>query len=328
MRRREFIAGLGVAALAWPLAARAQQAERMRRVGIFVPFVADDREATGLVTTLVQELRRLGWTEGRNLRLDYRWAGNDTDRYRVNASELVGAAPDAIVAYGNSLSRALLAATRTVPIVFVGAIDPVGGGLVASLSRPGGNATGFAGIEFTVGAKWLELLKQIAPRVTRVAVLRNATIAGGGQFGAIQTAAPSFRVELRPLDARDADAIERGLAAFAREPNGALIVTASAAAALYRDEIITLAARHRLPAIYPDRRFVTAGGLISFGRDPLEAPRGAAGYVDRILKGEKPADLPVQAPVKYEMVLNLKTAKALGLDVPETLLATADELIK
>jgi putative tryptophan/tyrosine transport system substrate-binding protein len=325
--RRDFIVGLGGAA-AWGAAARAQQPDRVRRIGIFTNFAADDPDTSHTIAAFVQELQRLGWTEGRNARFDYRWAGNDADRYPAYASELVALAPDVILASGGSITGALLAKTRTVPIVFAGTVDPVGGGFVASLARPGGNATGFAGIEYRVSAKWLEMLKQIAPPVTRVAVIRNATIAGGGQLGAIQTAAPSFRVDLRPIDARDAGAIERGLAALAREPNGGLIVTGGAAALSYRDLIVMLAARHRLPAVYPGRLFVTGGGLISYGPDSSDQYRRAAGYADRILRGAKPADLPVQAPVKYEMLINLKTAKALGFAIPNTLLATADEVIE
>ena len=271
----------------------------------------------------------MGWTDGRNVRIDIRWGAGDADRIRKYAAELVALAPDVILATGSAAVGPLLQATRTVPIVFVHVADPVGAGFVESLARPGGNATGFTTFEYGMSGKWLELLKEIAPGVTRAAVLRDPAIAAGiGQFGAIQSVAPSLGVEVSPVDVRDAGEIERAVAAFARAPNGGLIVTASALAIVHRDLIITLAARHKLPAVYFARYFVTGGGLISYGPDLVDQYRRAAGYVDRILKGEKPADLPVQAPTKYELVINLKTAKALGLDVPPTLLARADEVIE
>src|SRR5712671_2086588 len=325
MRRREFITLLGGAAT-WPLAARAQQPERMRRIGVLLNAAADDAEYQARLGAFLQALALLGWTIGRNVRIDTRWA-NNADDIRRHAAELAALAPDVILASGAGPVGALLQATRTVPIVFPFAVDPVGAGLVDSLARPGGNATGFMIFEFSVGGKWLELLKQIAPSVTRAAVLRTQGT-GTSQFAAIQTAAPSLRVEVNPINMRDAGEIERAVAAFARSPNGGLIVTGTATATLHRNLIITLAARHKLPAVYSDRIFVTGGGLISYGPDRLDQYRRAAGYVDRILKGEKPADLPVQAPTKYELVLNLKTAKALGMTVPDTLLARADEVIK
>ena len=328
MRRREFILALGGAAVAWPLAARAQP-ERMRRIGVLMNLAADDPESSARLTAFLQGLQQLGWTDGRNVRIDTRWAAGDADRYRKSATELVALMPDVILATGTSAVAPLQQATRTVPIVFVQVIDPVGAGLVASLARPGGNATGFTLFEYGMSGKWLELLKEIAPRVTRAAVLRDPASAPGiGQFAAIQAVAPSLGVELSPVDVRDAGEIERAVTAFARSPNGGLIVTASPSAAVHRELIITLAARHKLPAVYPFRYFVTGGGLISYGPDIVDQYRRAAGYVDRILKGEKPADLPVQAPTKYELVINLKTAKALGLTVPPTLLARADEVIE
>ena len=328
MKRREFITLAGAAAAVWPLAARAQQGERMRRIGVLLPAAADDSRLQAWVGAFLQELALLGWTIGRNVRIDTRWAGANADIRRY-AAELVALAPDVILAQGASAVGPLLQATRTVPIVVPVVVDPVSAGFVDSLARPGGNATGFMSFEFSLGGKWLELLKQIAPSVTRVAVLQDPTLpAGLGQLGAIQTAAPSFGVELRPVDVRDAGEIERAVAAFARSSNGGLIVTASGLANVHRDLIIALAARHRLPAVYYERFFVAAGGLVSYGPDYVDQYRRAAGYVDRILKGEKPADLPVQAPTKYELVINLKTAKALGLEVPPTLLARADEVIE
>jgi putative ABC transport system substrate-binding protein len=297
MRRRDFITLLGGVAAAWPFTARAQQPDRMRRIGVFMNLAADDPEAKLFVEAFLQGLQQLGWTDGRNLRLDYRWGAGDADRYRRYAAELVPLAPDVILATTTSMVQAMQQASRTVPIVFVNLIDPVGGGVVASLARPGGNATGFTSIEYGMSAKWLELLKQIAPGVTRAAVLRDPTVAaGGGQLGAIQAVAPSFGVELSPIDVRDVGEIERGISAFARGSNGGLIVTAGAWAQIHRELIITLAARHRLPAVYRYRFYVTGGGLISYGPDLVDPYRRAAGYVDRILKGEKPADLPVQAP--------------------------------
>jgi len=332
MKRREFITLLGGAAaapLAWPLPLRAQQPERMRRIGVLMNLAADDPESSARVTAFAQGLQQLDWTDGRNVRIDTRWAAGDADRYRKSATELVALMPDVILATGTSAVAPLQQATRTVPIVFVNVVDPVGAGLVASLARPGGNATGFTLYEYGMSGKWLELLKEIAPRVTRAAVLRDPARAPGiGQFAAIQAVAPSLGVELSPVDVRDVGEIERAVTAFARSPNNGLIVTASPSAAVHRKLIVTMAARHQLPAVYPYRYFVTGDGLISYGPDSIDPYRRAAAYVDRILKGEKPADLPVQAPVKYQTVLNLKTAKALGLEVPPTVLVRADEVIE
>jgi len=328
MRRRDFIGLIGGAA-AWPVMARAQQPDRMRRIGVLVGAGADGLDAQARQGAFLQGLQQLGWTDGRNVRIDTRWAGAKPDAIRKYAAELVALAPDVILAAGNAPVERLLQATRTVPIVFVFAIDPVGSGIVDSLSQPGGNATGFMQFEYSLTAKWLELLKQIAPGVTRAAVLRDAAVAAGiGQFAVIQSVAPSVGVEVSPINGRDASEIERAIAAFARTSNGGLIVTASALAGVHRDLLITLAARHKLPAIYSNRVAVAAGGLISYGADLVDQYRRAAGYVDRVLKGEKPADLPVQAPTKYELVINLKTARALGLDVPASLLARADEVIE
>jgi putative ABC transport system substrate-binding protein len=328
MKRRAFVRLLGGAAAAWPLAVRAEQGERMRRIGVLMYWSADDAEGQARHLAFTQALKQLGWSDGRNLRIDSRWA--TAADIRRHATELVALAPDVLVAAtGTATTASLLEATRTVPIVFVTVIDPVGAGFVASLARPGGNATGFTNYEYGTSGKWLELLKEIAPRVTRAAVLRDPAIASGiGQFGAIQALAPSLGMELSPVDVRDAGEIERAVTAFARAPNGGLIVTGSAAAVVHRDLIAALAARHRLPAVYPGRYSVTAGGLISYAPDLVDQYRRAAGYVDRILKGEKPADLPVQAPTRFELVINLKTAKALGLDVPPNLLARADEVIE
>ncbi len=332
MKRRDFITLLGGAAAApsllWPRAARAQHGERMRRIGVLMYLPADDPEGQARFAALVQALTQLGWTEGRNLRIDTRWA--NADDIRSHAMELAALAPDVLVAGTGTASAApLLQATRTVPIVFVTVIDPVGAGFVASLAQPGGNATGFMIFEYSMSGKWLEVLKEIAPRVTRAAVLRDPAVASGiGQFGAVQIVAPSLGVQVTPVDVRDAGEIERALTAFARGLNGGLIVTGTAVAFGHRDLIISLANRHRLPAVYWHRRFVASGGLISYGPDTIDPFRRAAGYVDRILKGEKPADLPVQAPTKYELVINLKTAKALGLDMPPALLARADEVIE
>jgi len=329
VRRRQFITLLGGAA-AWPLAARAQQGERMRRIGVLVASATDDAESQARMTAFHQGLAQLGWSNGHNVRIDIRWATTNADELRRHAAELVALAPDVLVAAtGTTTVAPLLQATRTVPIVFVVVIDPVGAGFVASLARPGGNATGFTMLEYGQSGKWLELLKQIAPRMTRAAVLRDPAIASGiGQFGAVQPVAPSLGVELTPVDVREAPQIEHTVTSFARSPNGGLIVTPSPSASRHRDLIIALAARYRLPAVYAWRYFVTAGGLICYGPDSIDEYRQAAGYVDRILKGEKPADLPVQAPTKYELVINLKTARALGLDVPPTLLARADEVIE
>jgi putative ABC transport system substrate-binding protein len=327
-RRREFIAGLGGAA-AWPLAGRAQQGERVRRIGVLMPVTADDTEYKARVSAFLQGLGQLGWTVGRNVRIDARWATTNAAEVRRHAAELAALAPDVILASGTSTVGPLLQATRTVPIVFATGSDPVGGGYVESLARPGGNVTGFMIFEYSMGGKWLELLKQIAPSVTRAAVLRDATQGSGtSQFAAIQAVAQSLRVEVNPINMHDASEIERAVAAFARGSNGGLIVTSFAAAQLHRDLIIALAARHTLPAVYYERNFVGAGGLISYGPNFVDQYRQVAGYVDRILKGEKPANMPVQAPTKYEMVLNLKTANALSLTIPETLLATADEVIQ
>jgi putative ABC transport system substrate-binding protein len=329
MNRREFITLLGGAA-AWPLAARAQQPERVRRIGVLVASTADDPEAQARVAAFAEALSQLGWTDGRNLQIDVRWATTNADGLRRHAAELAALGPDVIVAAtGTATVAPLLQATRTVPIVFAVVIDPVGAGFVASLARPGGNATGFTIFEYGLSGKWLELLKQVAPGTTRVAVLRDPTIVSGiGQFAAIQAVAPSLGVELSPVDVRDAPEIERAVTAFVRSSNGGLIVTPNALATRHRDLIITLAARHRLPAVYAWRFFAADGGLISYGPDLFDQYRRAAGYVDRILRGEQPADLPVQTPTRYELVINLKTAKALGIDIPTTLLARADEVIE
>jgi putative ABC transport system substrate-binding protein len=329
MRRREFITLLGGAAAAWPLAVRAQQPERMRRIGVLLPARADDAEFQARVGAFLQGLALLGWTIGRNVRIDIRWAGGSAANIRRHAAELAALELDVILANGSSTVGPLLQVTRSVPIVFPIMVDPVGAGFVDSLARPGGNATGFMNFEYSISAKWLELLKEIAPGVTRAAILRDATKPSGtGQFGVIQAMAPTLRMEVKPVNMRDAGEIERAVKAFARSTNGGLILTASALAAVHRDLIITLAARHKLPAVYYERFFVAAGGLISYGANFIDQYRRAATYVDRILKGEKPADLPVQAPTKYELVINLKTAKALGLTVPPTLLARADEVIE
>src|SRR5262245_8951484 len=328
MRRREFITLMGGAA-AWPVVARAQQPERMRRIGVLLPATADHAEYPAWVEAFQQGLHQLGWADGRNVRIETRWAGVNADDLRRHATELVALTPDVILAHANAAVAALLGATRTIPIVFPVAGDPVGAGYVNSLARPGGNATGFMTFEFGLGGKWLELLKQIAPGVTRVAILRDPAIgASTSQFAAIQAMAPSLRIEVSPVNMRDAGEIERDSADFARSGNGGLIVTASASAVVHRDLIVTLAAQHKLPALYPYRHFAAAGGLISYGADVVDQYRRAAGYVDRILRGEKPADLPVQAPTKFELVVNLKTAKELGLAIPPTLLARADEVIE
>jgi putative ABC transport system substrate-binding protein len=327
VRRRNFIAFLGATA-AWPLAARAQQPQQMRRVGVLLPAVANDPDYQARVGAFMQALALLGWTDGRNVRIETRWGAGDADRHRQYAAELVALAPDVIVAATSVSVAALQQITRTIPIVFVQVIDPVGTGLVIGLARPGGNTTGFTIFEYGLSPKWLALLKEIAPHVTRAAVLRDPTVAAQiGLLGGIQSVAPSLRMELSLIDNRDAGEMERAVAAFAREPNGGQIVFGGFIF-LNRELMITLAARHRLPTVYTERAFVTAGGLTSYGPDRVEQYRQAAGYVDRILKGEKPADLPVQAPTKYELVINLKTAKALGLDVPPTLLARADEVIE
>jgi putative tryptophan/tyrosine transport system substrate-binding protein len=333
MRRREFITLLGGAALApamlWPHCARAQPSERMRRIGVLVSLSADDPQGQARLTAFAQGLQQLGWTAGRNLRIDYRWGEGKPDNIRKHAAELAALAPDVILVSGGASLGTMLQATRSVPIVFTIVPDPVGSGFVDSLSRPGGNATGFMQFEYSLSGKWVELLKEIAPRVTRAAVLWDPSIAAGiGQFAVVQAVAPSLAMEVIPVNVRDASEIERGIAAFARSGNGGMVVTASALSIFHRELIAALAARHKLPAVYAARDFVASGGLISYGADFVDQYRRAAGYVDRILKGEKPADLPVQAPTRYELVLNLKTAKALGLDVPPTVLARADEVIE
>jgi putative tryptophan/tyrosine transport system substrate-binding protein len=329
MRRREFITLTGGAAVAWPVVAWAQQPDRVRQIGILLNAAADDLKFQTWVEAFLQGLGQLGWTIGRNVRIDTRWTAANPAEIRRHAAELAALAPDVILAHGTSTVGPLLQATRTVPIVFPVAGDPVATGIVDSLARPGGNVTGFIEFEFSMGGKWLELLKQIAPGVTRVAVLRDPTQGSGtSQFAAIQAVAPSLRVEVNPVNMRDAPEIERAIAAFAHSPNGGLIVTAGSATVLHSNLIVTLAAGHKLPAVYNERSFIAAGGLISYGPDFVDQYRRAAGYVDRILNGAKPADLPVQAPTKYELVINLKTAKALGLDVPPMLLTRADEVIE
>jgi putative ABC transport system substrate-binding protein len=329
VRRRDFITLLGGAAAAWPIAAPAQQPERMRRIGVLMPAAADDSQIQTFVGAFLQALALLGWTIGRNVRIELRWATPNAAEIRRHAAELAALAPDVILAYGAATVGALLQATRTVPIVFPVLVDPVGAGFVDSLARPGGNVTGFMSFEYSMGGKWAGLLKQIVPGMTRAAVLRDPTQGTGSSvFAAIQAVAPSLGVEVNPLNMRDPGEIERAVTAFAGSPNGGLIVPGSAAALNNRDLIIALAARHKLAAIYYERFFATAGGLISYGPDQIDQFRRAAGYIDRILKGEKPADLPVQAPTRYELVFNLKTAKALGLTVPPTLLAIADEVIE
>ncbi len=328
MKRREFLGVLGGAA-ASPRGAWAQQGERVRRIGMLLSAAADDAEFQTRVRAFLQELTQLGWTIGRNVRIDTRWATTNAVEIRRHASELAALSPDVILATGTSTLGPLLRETRSVPIVFTVAVDPVGAGFVDSLALPGGNVTGFLLFEYGIGGKWLELLKEITPAVTRVAILRDSTIASGvGQFGVIQAAAPSLKMEVNPVNVRDALETERAVAAFARTPNSGLIVTSGAGIQQHRNLIVALAAHHKLPAVYYERAFVAAGGLISYGPNYIDQYRRAAGYVDRILKGEKPADLPVQAPIKYELVINLKTAKALGLTVPPTLLARADEVIE
>jgi putative tryptophan/tyrosine transport system substrate-binding protein len=331
MRRREFITALGGAAAtaAWPLAARAQQPDRIRRIGVLMNRAADDPQAQASVAAFVQGLQQLGWTDGRNVHIDTRWTGGNAEDTRKYAAELVALAPDVINASGASTVGALLKVTRTVPIVFAATADPVGASLVASMARPGGNATGFMAFEDSMSGKWLELLKQIAPGATRAAVLGDPTLPSGrSQLAAIQTAAPSFGMEVSPVDVRDAGEIERAVTAFAGTPNGGLIGSSNPGTSIHRKLIIMLAARHKLPAVYFERTFAADGGLISYGPDYIDQYRQAAGYVDHILKGEKPANLPVQAPTKFELVLNLKTAKALGLTVPNNLLSAADEVIE
>ena len=330
MNRREFIALLGGAAAAWPLAARAQQGERMRRIGVLTPLPADHPDAKARHAAFLESLRQLGWSEGHNVRIEARWSDGDLTIARKNAGELVALAPDVILAVGTMGAGVILEATRSVPVVLVIVPDPVGSGFVGSLAEPGGNATGFMMFEYDLSAKWLELLKQIAPTVTRAAVLRDATVTAGiGAFAVVQSVARSVGIDVKPINLlRDPAEIENSVAAFARAPNGGLMLTTSALSGLHRDLIISLAARYKLPATYHERSYAAAGGLVSYGPNFLDQYRLAAGYIDRILKGEKPADLPVQAPTKYELVINLKTAKALGLEVPPTLLARADEVIE
>ena len=329
MRRREFIRLLGGAAAAWPFTVRAQQGDRIRRIGVLTGTRAEDADNKARIAAFEQALQQLGWTQGRNVRIDYRFAGGDAATSRKQAEELVALAPDVIVSSGSFSTGQLLRATHTVPVVFAIVPDPVGSGFVDSLAQPGGNATGFMQFEYGLSGKWLELLKEIAPSLTRAMVLWDPAITAGiGQFAIIQSVATSAGVDVRPVNLRDAGEIERAITAFARAPNGGLIVTASALSTVHRNLIITLAARHKLPAVYYERLFVAAGGLISYGANFVDQYRRAAGYVDRILKGEKPADLPVQAPTKYELVINLKTAKALGLTVPPSVLARADEVIE
>ena len=329
MRRREFMTLVGGAAATWSFPVRAQRSERMRRVGILVPATADDAEFQAWIGAFLQALVPLGWTIGRNLRIDTRWASSNASEIRKQASELAALAPDVILAHGAATLAPLLQVTRTVPTVFVVVTDPVGAGLVDSLARPGGNATGFMNFEYGIATKWLELLKEIAPGVSRIAAPRDPTQgASTAMLAALQASAQPRKVEIDPVNIRDVDEIERAIAAFARTPNGGLIVAAGGRTLLHRELIITLAARHKLPAVYSNQSFVAAGGLISYGPDFVDQYRQAAGYVDRVLKGEKPADLPVQAPTKYELVINLSTAKALGLAVPPSLLARADEVIQ
>ena len=328
MRRREFVSLLGSAAAAWPLVAQAQQPERMRRIGVLMNVAADNPEGQARMSAFARGLQELGWTDGHNMRLDVRWGAGEADRIRRYVSELLALSPDVILANTSSIVAALQQATSAVPIVFVGVIDPVGAGFVDSLARPGGNATGFVTFEYAIAAKWLELLKEIAPEVTRAAVLRDPTLAAGiGQFAAIQAAGPRG-IELSAIGMHDAVAIERDIAAFARGSNGGLVVTAGPFATNHPGLIGAFAAHYKLPAVYPFRYYVSAGGLVSYGPETAREFRPAAGYVDRILKGEKPADLPVQTPTKYDLVINLKTANALGMKVPQSMLARADEVIE
>jgi putative ABC transport system substrate-binding protein len=328
MRRREFL-GILSGAAAWPIRALAQQDGPMRRIGWLTSLAANDPQALARVTAFVQELQKLGWTVGRNLRIDYRFGAIDSERKRIFAAELAALAPDVMLATGDTNTAPLLQNSRTVPIVFVDVPDPVGAGFVTSLARPGGNATGFTNFDYAMSGKWLELLKQIAPTITRIAVFRDPTTPNGmAHLAAIQSVSPFLRVEASPIDVRNAGEFEHSIAEFARAPNGGMIVPPSGLAQVHRDLIITLAARHRLPTVYAYSFFVTYGGLASYGPDQIDQSRLAAGYVDRILNGAKPADLPVQAPTKYATALNLKTAKALGIDVPATVLARADEVIE
>jgi putative tryptophan/tyrosine transport system substrate-binding protein len=329
MRRREFIALLGGAAAAWPRTAWPEQAQRMRRIGVFMNYAEDTPQSQARLASFSEEMQKLGWTSSRNLQVEYRWGVADADRNRRNAAELVALAPDVLLASATAVTTALVQTTRTIPIVFVNVVDPVGAGFVQSMARPGGNATGFIPFEYGMGGKWLERLKQVAPGVRRVAVLQNPIVVSrSGQLGAIEALAPSLGVELSPFTVRDAGEIERAITRFAQAPNGGIIAVGAPSLETHHELIVTLAAQHRLPAVYPYRSYVTAGGLMCYGTDLVAQFRRAAGYVDRILKGEKPADLPVQAPTKYETLINLKTAKALGLTVPKTLLASADEVIE
>ena len=328
MKRREFLSLVGGTAAAWPLAARAQQV-RTRRIGVLMGIAADDRDGQARLAAFRQGLQQLGWTEGGNSSIDIRWGAGNAERNRKHAAELIASGPDVILAHSSAAVAPLLQETSSIPIVFTVVADPVGAGYVASLARPGGNVTGFTNFEYSIGGKWLELLSEIAPQVKRVAVLRETTTAAGpGQFAAIQSLAPSRGVELRPIDLRTADQIDRDITTFAQSSNGGLIVTGSASAGVHRKLITALAARHKLPATYSNRFFLDDGGLLSYGPNFVDQLRRAATYVDRILKGEKPADLPVQVPTKYELIINLKTAKAIGLTVPPTLLARADEVIE
>jgi putative ABC transport system substrate-binding protein len=328
VNRREFITLFGGAA-AWPIAARAQQSERMRRIGVILPSVADDADFQTFIGAFLQALAQLGWSIGSNVRVDIRWATASHTSIRKHAAELVALAPDVILTHGATTVSPMQQATRTIPIVFTVAGDPVAAGFADSLARPGGNITGFMNAEYSMAGKWLELLKQVAPNVARVAILRDPGGPSGlGQFSAIQTAAASLRIEVSPINVRDISEIERGVAAFARSPNGGLIVTGSGLAQQQRIPIVSLATRHKLPAVYFSRLFVSAGGLLSYGVNFIDQYRRAAGYVDRILKGDKPADLPVQAPTKYELIVNMKTAKALDIEVPTSILLRADELIE
>jgi len=328
MRRRDFMKIIGSAAGGWPFAARAQQPQQTRRIGVLMAQAADDPEGQARLAAFLQGLRELGWIEGRNVQLDYRWGGIDVARIRRAAVELAALTPDVILAGGGQVMGPLQEATRTVPIVFTQTADPLGAGFVASLARPGGNATGFTNFDYGLSGKWLEFLRDLVPSVTRAAVLRDATNPGTGQWDAIQAVASPWGVEINPIDVRERAEIERGVSAFAAGSNRGLIVPSSGFAIVHRELIIALAARHRLPAVYPFRFYAIEGGLISYGPDPIDPHRRAAQYVDRILKGQKPADLPVQPPTKYELVINMKTAKALGLDIPKTLLVRADEVIE
>jgi putative tryptophan/tyrosine transport system substrate-binding protein len=329
MRRREFITLLGGTAAVWPLAARAQQSEPMRRIGVILPSGADDADFQTFFGAFLQTLGQLGWSIGTNLRVDIRWATGDAASIRKHTAELVALAPEVILTHGGSTISPMQQATRTIPVVFSTAGDPVAAGFADSLARPGGNITGFMNAEYSMAAKWLELLKRVAPSVTRAAILRDPRVPSGlGQFSAIQTAAISLHIEVSPINVRDSSEIERDVAAFARSSNGGLIVIGSSSAQQQRHLIVSFATRHKLPAVYFTRLFVSAGGLISYGVDFIDQYRRAAGYVDRILRGEKPSELPIQAPVKYQMVVNMKAAKAIGLTIPPSVLTSADEVIE